>query len=487
MLKQFKTKFSDIVKKESIRIDYKFLNYIQNSNFNFKTIYFKEFILKISNWKDISKDDYIWIEETNIIYPTVNNIKSNWLILDEVLWIDEWFNWWYFIENNDIVITRSWTVWITKCWNILEINDLLNREVFSIPSWYLIVVKINQNKVNPLFVELLFNSSIYKNYFNVFWVWKTQKNIAQWDIKYLPYPNLPLSTQNEIVSKIEPIEQKIKELKSQIKEQKDVINLVFARDFWFDENLANEFWKWMTALTQSLQDRKLKVNTIKLDDLTRSEIVRVSTRFHNEPTKKLMEFLDSLKTIQIKDIISENVHRWASPSYDENWEIPVIKTWHLKNWYIEISQEEFVNANFYNKNTRSQVRFWDILIASTWKWSLWKIDIVENDEIDLICDSHVSIIRVNEKLYNSLFLTYFLRSILGIFQVERDYTWATNQIELYASEIENFQIPDISLLEQQKIVDEIKLELDKQELIKKDIEKERTKIDILIEDSIKSR
>jgi type I restriction enzyme S subunit len=65
----------------------------------------------------------------------------------------------------------------------------------------------------------------------------------------------------------------------------------------------------MTALTQSLQDRKLKVNTIKLDDLTRSEIVRVSTRFHNEPTKKLMEFLDNLKTMQIKDIISENVHR----------------------------------------------------------------------------------------------------------------------------------------------------------------------------------
>jgi type I restriction enzyme S subunit len=201
----------------------------------------------------------------------------------------------------------------------------------------------------------------------------------------------------------------------------------------------------------------------------------------------LMEFLDNLKTMQIKDIISENVHRWASPSYDKNGEIPVIKTWHLKNWYIEISKEEFVNTDFYNKNTRSQVRFWDILIASTWKWSLWKIDIVENDEIDLICDSHVSIIRVNEKLYNSLFLTYFLRSILGIFQVERDYTWATNQIELYASEIENFQIPDISLLEQQKIVDEIKLELDKQELIKKDIEKERIKIDVLIEDSIKNR
>lgn len=85
-----------------------------------------------------------------------------------------------------------------------------------------------------------------------------------------------------------------------------------------------------------------------------------------------------------------------------------------------------------------------------------------------------------------MFLTYFLRSILGIFQVERDYTWATNQIELWAPEIENFKIPNISLPEQQKIVDEIKLELDKQEQIKKDIELERSKIDELIEDSIRN-
>jgi len=59
----------------------------------------------------------------------------------------------------------------------------------------------------------------------------------------------------------------------------------------------------MTALTQSLQDRKLKVNTIKLDELVKSEIVRVSTRFHNEPTKKLMEFLESMKTIEVNKII----------------------------------------------------------------------------------------------------------------------------------------------------------------------------------------
>jgi len=65
----------------------------------------------------------------------------------------------------------------------------------------------------------------------------------------------------------------------------------------------------MTALTQNFSDRKLKINTIKLDELVKSEIIRVSTRFHNEPTRKLMEFLDTLKTLEIKDIIFESVHR----------------------------------------------------------------------------------------------------------------------------------------------------------------------------------
>jgi type I restriction enzyme S subunit len=59
----------------------------------------------------------------------------------------------------------------------------------------------------------------------------------------------------------------------------------------------------MTALTQSLPERKLKVNTIKFNEITRSEILKFSTRFHNEPTKKLMNVLDSFKTIKVNNVV----------------------------------------------------------------------------------------------------------------------------------------------------------------------------------------
>ena len=95
----------------------------------------------------------------------------------------------------------------------------------------------------------------------------------------------------------------------------------------------------------------------------------------------------------------------------------------------------------------------------------------------MIADGHLSIIRLDNSKYNPLFFTYYFRSVLGYFQIERDYTGATNQIELYADEIANFKIPDISLNRQKMIVDEIKEELDRQSVYIKKIGEERTKID----------
>ena len=139
----------------------------------------------------------------------------------------------------------------------------------------------------------------------------------------------------------------------------------------------------------------------------------------------------------------------------------------------------FVDQDFYNSSIRSQVKRGDILIASTGKASLGKCDLLENDQ-NLVVDGHVSIIRVDEKKYDRFFFAYFFRSILGYFQMERDFTGATNQIELYADEISNFQVPNISSKVQRKIVDEIRNELDKQKKMNQTIETARNKIDEII-------
>jgi type I restriction enzyme S subunit len=123
------------------------------------------------------------------------------------------------------------------------------------------------------------------------------------------------------------------------------------------------------------------------------------------------------------------------------------------------------------------------LVASTGKVSLGRVDLVEIEQ-ELVADGHISIIRVDNRKYNCQFLTYFLRSILGVFQIERDYTGATNQIELYSSEIENFDIPDFSLDKQAEIVMKIKTQIDAQNVIDQQIEQKQEAISKIIEQAL---
>lgn len=370
----------------------------------------------------------------------------------------------YQAKENSLIVSNAMTVGLSF---ISDRPVFINQNVFE--------VNLDETKVNKKFILWYLNLIVRP----LFQTTYTSKYLSKDELGRIKIPFIPKPEQDQIVAQIEPIEKIIKELKAQIKPPQEIINKVFARIFGFNENLYNEFGKGMSAGTQIAQNRTLRTFKTDFNELARSGILRFSTRFHNPPTKILMDFLDCIETLQVKDVIYNNIHRGANPKYNPDGEIPVVKTSHLKNEYIEISQDEFIDQDFYNSSTRSQVKEGDILIASTGKVSLGKIDLLE-DEQSLVADGHVSIIRVNEDKYNRLFFTYFFRSILGYFQIERDFTGATNQIELYANEITNFQIPNISLKEQQKIVDEIKAELGKQEEMKQKIEAERNKIEEII-------
>lgn len=367
-------------------------------------------------------------------------------------------------KQNSLIVSNAMTVGLSF---LLDRPVFINQNVFEL--------NLDEKKVNKKFILWYFNIIVRP----LFQTTYTSKYLSKNELGRIKIPLIPKSKQDQIISQIEPIENKIKELKAQIALPQEIINKIFSREFGFDEKLFNEFGKGMTAGTQIAQNRTLRVFKTDFKELSKSRIARFSTRFHNPPTKKLMDFLDSIKTLQIKNILLENIHRGVSPKYNSNGNIPVVKTGHLKNGHIEISQEEFIDSSFYNSSTKSQIKHGDVLIASTGKVSLGKIDLLEKKQ-SLIADSHISIIRIDDKKYSRQFFTYFFRSILGYFQVERDFTGATNQIELYSDEISNFRIPNISLKSQQRIVDEVKTKLDKQKEIKIKIKNERDKIDNIV-------
>jgi len=483
-LKQFTIDFQELGKEKSFRYDVDFLNF-QNDFLAEQYYSFNDlFSFSFENKVDVTKleDDFLYSEIGNVSKEgDVEPVKLNFNERKEG---EE--NYYKKIEKGDIIKAKENEILLSKVRPNLKKYIFINKDNkdYFYTSAFVHLVPKELNKI----LYYSFRTIFYENLIAISRQGKGYPTLKEDDFLYLKFDKKVIdklsAKQYQIVAQIEPIEKKIKKLKSQITPVQDIINRVFAREFKFDENLYNEFGKGMTAGTQAAQNRTLRAFETDFSGLSRSSILRFSTRYHNPPTRKLMDFIDEIETIQIKEVIIEPIHRGASPKYNKNGDVPVVKTGHLKNGYIEISQEEFVDTEFYNASKNSQVKENDILIASTGKVSLGKIDLVKTKQ-NLIADGHVSIIRIDDKKYNRLFFVYFFRSILGFFQIERDFTGATNQIELYADEIANFQIPSIPLLNQQRIVNEIKTELDKQEEMKQKIESERTKIDEIIEKAIR--
>ncbi|KLI43775.1 hypothetical protein SZ52_03330 [Brachyspira hyodysenteriae] len=373
----------------------------------------------------------------------------------------------YKISNNNLLIS---SIRLAKSPALLFENINLSEYVFS-NGFYIFSVNNNHN---IKFILYLLRTKIIRNIIdNYIYRGIGISSYKKEDLLNMKIPLIDKQKQNEIVSLIEPIENKIKSLKETIIPEQKIINEVFAREFGFDENLYNEFGKGMTAGTQIADNRTFKVFNTDFADFSKSDIMRFSTRFHNTPTKKLMNILNDIDTIKVKNIIFE-YEKGIQPNYNTEGEIQVIKIQNLKNSYIDFNDSEYILEGEYNLISDSKkLKYNDIILCVTGKISLGKIDLYSYEE-DAITTVDNFIIRITN--YNKLFFVYFFRSILGYFQIERDFTGTTNQIHLRWKEIENFKIPNITLKKQQEIVDEIDNKIKEQQKINIQIEKERNKI-----------
>ena len=227
----FYINFSDISRSICLRLDHRFYRYLFFeepkilSNYKKKPFFFRDVIVEIRNGKDVKRSFYSVdangsLIETDYKYLTVNNIRSDIFLLDEVINLmskkgDELKK--YQFEKNDIIITRSGSVGITKVFN------LDNNEIIYIPSGYLIIIKVDENKVIPEFIEYLLNSIVMRKYFDVFGTGKTQKNISQIDVKRIPIPSFNKKEQEEMVKFFRNERTRIK--KSIRSKEKEIIKL----------------------------------------------------------------------------------------------------------------------------------------------------------------------------------------------------------------------------------------------------------------------
>ncbi|MEY4902727.1 MAG: hypothetical protein RLZZ292_542 [Bacteroidota bacterium] len=381
----------------------------------------------------------------------------------------------FVLQYNDIVIAMTGAT-IGKT-GFIEKNGtdiLLNQRVG--------LLRCKEN-INQKFIYYLTKTSFFQKQILINSMGKSQPNISPFDIIKFKTPKISVEKQNEIVEKVYPIEQSIQTLQSKILQPLSIINDTFSNYYNYEKTVWKDFGKGMTAGTQKSNERTLKYYKVPIQSLGKSNIQRFSSRFHSPLTMQLESILEKNGAITIKDILIEIV-KGIQPKYTDEGDIPVTKITNLKNGYIDLSEPEYVSQAFFDAlPEKVKLKYGDVIICCTGKISLGKVDFYDlEQESVLTVDNYI--LRVDETKYNALFLTYFLRSILGTFQIEREYTGATNQIHLYANEILNFKIPNFSVATQNEIVAQIKQQLDAQKDIEQAIEGKQAEISQLIMEAI---
>ncbi|MDX2082981.1 MAG: restriction endonuclease subunit S, partial [Rickettsiales bacterium] len=201
----------------------------------------------------------------------------------------------------------------------------------------------------------------------------------------------------------------------------------------------------------------------------------------------VLEELNKITNKRIKDFILEPIVLGSGISpkdFDEAGDCGYVGMSNIKNWCLDKESVMSVSKKFEAENKKKTIAKNDILIARSGEGTIGKCALIEDDEPNAIFADFT--MRVRLKNYNQRFAYYFFRTAYFQVLIEINKKGLGNNTNIFPSQIREFPIIDISLTRQQKIVDEIKLELDLQEQIKKQIEAERQKIDVIIEQSISS-
>ena len=464
-LKTFTTDFQNIGKQEFLRpnVGYRYFFDIQNAIvYNFDNLIKLKYVLKELPTKKVPKGD-LENEEYLIDIGNIERRFNNLINFEKVSEIGSDKN---ILQDGDIVIPKM---------QPQMGNIFLNTEHERfIGSTELLEYSISE-KYNHLFVYYLITSNKFLSDLARLESGKTHRRVNPIDLLKIKIPLIPKSKQDQIVSQIEPIEKKIKELKAQITPPQEVINKVFAREFGFDlENadekkknmihysslidVANEELKFDISLKYRFIFNKYVKNPSKNEWIELGKVVEVKGGKRLPKGQNITEEDTGFKYVRVDDLSWSGIFNLENIKYisEENHK-------KIKNY---ISKENDILLT--------------IVGATVGKCGLVPLEL----DGENITENFARLIILDKEKYLPEYINYCLQSKTSVYQID-EYKGRSSQGKLALFRIKKIKIPNIKPELQQKIVDEIRAELDKQEEIKSKIESERNKIDEIIEKAIK--
>ena len=351
---------------------------------------------------------------------------------------------------------------------------LANELIGGTHSNNTVILRKKTTKLNVAFYEKLFQSDLYIKYIFGLVSQKAQPNLQQYDLEHIKIPNIGDDTIKSSMIAIKPLGEKIKPLQSALVSTQRIIDAVLKREFHFNYENFEELKK--NAQFGS-----------SLGAFANNPDLRFSAKFHRPAGEYVQQELNRITTKKIKHYLAEPIILGASISpsdYNENGDYQYLSMATIKNWKFEGETAQYVSTSYSNSKAEKTIKRGDLILARSGEGTIGKVALIEQEDVKAVFADFT--MRIRLKNYNLKFAYYFMRSTYFQYLIEIYKKGLGNNTNIFPIVIREFPLPDISLEEQERIVDEIQEEINKQNDIKNQIARLRERIDEIIEDTIKS-
>lgn len=328
-----------------------------------------------------------------------------------------------------------------------------------------------KKQYNMKFYERLLQTDLFIKYIFGVVSQKAQPNLQLYDIENIQIPIIEENTITAIMEESIGIEKEINKIKAKQKNVLEIIDTVLKDVFSFHYEKFNEL-------------KKISFYQTNESIYSNNPDLRFSAKFHRPAGEYVENELRRIGKKRFKHYLAEPIVLGASIAPTdccEDGEFCYISMATIKTWEFDKDSANIVSNDYAEAKNEKRVKKNDIILARSGEGTIGKVALIEEDVNAIFCDFTM---RIRLKNYNPKFAYYYMRSTYFQYLVEIYKKGLGNNTNIFPIVVQEFPLPDLSLDEQQKIVDAIQLEIDKQNDIKNQIASLRGKIDSIIENAI---
>lgn len=359
----------------------------------------------------------------------------------------------YQAPANSLIVSNAMTIGLAV---IVDRPIFLNQNVFHLD--------IDPKLYNIVFLKWYFNLKLRKSFNETF----ASKYYSKSEYGRLFIPNVPIEKQNEICKKIILIEDCIKNLKSSRISDTQIINKVFCEEFDFNVDIFENL---------KLQQKSI----VNFSDLAKTQDFRLASKFHS--IKYSFLNLDIFKKYRFDDFsLFMTLGRQIKPDfYAEESDYYYLMPNSVRTFSLNDQLMQPIQGEFYDKYSHIAFKKDDLILVASGEGSIGKSAIYNSDK-QAIASQFIMKIELKDKNLATYF-HYYMQSSFFLLTVEKFKKGMGNMTNIFVSQVKDFPI----LFDDKKvnkIVSEIKSQIDSQSVIDKQIEDKQNEIRNLIEEAL---